>query len=231
MSYEHYVAWCWIIVWNTHAAHTLGAQGVFVEWMNKRMDQPLQFKLAWRTRKHVVYNTQYLFISFPTASPLPPGYRLGIRSYTSFLRVYPWIFKELRYVYPFITNINTIEWALVEKGPRNGVHFSVMSGAKEPLCEIKTELRVCLPLHRSPRNQTGIVMRDDIVLNTLHCRVRSSISCWKGKRWNLLHLLWDRSDKQSPQGSVAAESLRWSGPLRSPTPSLPWMLCLLHAWL
>lgn len=38
----------------------------------------------------------------------------------------------------------------------------------------------------SPKKPTGIAMWDDIVLNTVHYWVRSSISCWKGKRGNLL---------------------------------------------
>ena len=64
-------------------------------------------------------------------------------------------------------------------------------------------------------------MWNDIVLNAVHRWVRSSISGWKGKRWNPLHLLWDSSDKQSPRGSAAAQRWRWSGPPLSSTPPAP----------
>jgi hypothetical protein len=77
---------------------------------------------------------------FSTAFPLLPviGWELGVRlvpyeSISGYL-------KKLEYVYPFITNINTTASALVERGPRKSAHLFIMSGAKGPLCEVKTEL-------------------------------------------------------------------------------------------
>lgn len=63
-------------------------------------------------------------------------------------------------------------------------------------------------------------MWDDIVLNAVHRWVRSPLSCWKAKRWNPLHLLWDSSNKahnsRSWQRGGGEVGLHWAGPLHLP---------------
>ena len=195
--------------------HIKGSQKVC--WVNEQENGAAHCTWSWLeelgSKQFIIH--RYLFSFFSTAFPLLPviGWELGVRL-VPYESISGYLKKE-EYVYPFITNINTTASALVERGPRKSAHLFIMSGAKGPLCEVKTESAPC-----SPRNQTGIVMWDDIVLNAVHRWVRSPLSCWKAKRWNPLHLLWDSSNKAhsawSWQRGGGEVGLHWVGPLHLP---------------
>ena len=137
--------------------HIKGSQKVC--WVNEHEKKGAAFcTLSWLeelgSTQLIIH--RYLFSFFSTTFPLLPviGWELGVR-----LVPYESIggyLKKLEYVYPFITNINTTSSALLEKGPRKGVHLFIMSGAKGPLCEVKTELWVCPLFPKKPNRNCNV---------------------------------------------------------------------------
>lgn len=111
----------------------------------------------------------------------------------------------------------------LKRGPERFVYL--MSRAKGPLCEIKTELWVGPLFPQKPsRNGGGSWHGVD------HCWARPPISCWEGTRWNQPASFTLRRFSQSPWDWVAAESPRCGGPWLSHAPPPPGALWPLRAW-
>lgn len=136
--------------------HIKGSQKVC--WVNEQENGAAHCTWSWLeelgSKQFIIH--RYLYSFFSTAFPLLPviGWELGVRlvpyeSISGYL-------KKLEYVYPFITNINTTASALVERGPRKSAHLFIMSGAKGPLCEVKTELWVCPLFPKKPNRNHNV---------------------------------------------------------------------------
>jgi hypothetical protein len=155
-------------------------------------------RACFKTKKDIVYNSCMLIFFLSYTSPPTLGYRLEGRvghlgSYDSL----SWYLQKFGYIYPFVTDINTASLAPVERVSKKWFICNEWSKVA-PLYH--QNWAPSLPLVPKKPNRNGNGEWHSVE----HCPplVSSSISFWKGMRWNPPHLLWGSPDRYSSLGSV-----------------------------